>query len=127
MKKDPLVFLDHILECIGIVEGYIQDRSLDEFLKSVAFQDQVLRRLEIIGEASRNLPPELKARYPEVPWQRITAMRNILIHDYFGVDLGLAWRVVTADLGVLKRSIMRIRQDIESERGPEQQATPGED
>lgn len=112
MTKDPRVYLDHILQSIELIESYVQGRTLEEFLESVPLQDQVLRRIEIIGEATRNLPGDLTAKYPDVPWRRIVAMRNILIHVYFGVDLELAWRVATHEVGALKESIARIKQDL---------------
>jgi len=112
VTKDPRVYFDHILQSIELIESYVQGRTLEEFLESVPLQDQVLRRIEIIGEAARNLPGDLTAKYPDVPWQRIVAMRNILIHVYFGVDLELAWRVATHEVKTLKQNITRIRQDL---------------
>lgn len=68
-------------------------------------QDAVIRNLEVIGEAVRNLPPELKRRYSEIPWRSITALRNILIHEYFGVDIEIVWRVVQRRIPTLKRHV----------------------
>ena len=112
MTKDPRVYLEHILQSIELIESYVQGHTLEEFLESVALQDQVIRRIEIIGEAARNLPEELTAKYPDVPWQRIVAMRNILIHVYFGVDLELAWQAATHEVRTLKQSIQKIKQDL---------------
>jgi uncharacterized protein with HEPN domain len=68
-------------------------------------QDAVIRNLEVIGEAVKHLPPDLRRRHPEVPWRSITALRNVLIHEYFGVDLEIVWRVVQRRLPALKRHV----------------------
>lgn len=105
MKKDPQVFLKHILESIEWIEKDTKDLSEKDFLENIPMQDAVIRRLEIIGEAIRNLPDEAKKASPHVPWQDIMDMRNKLIHGYFGVDLKLVWNVIKKDLPPLKKHI----------------------
>lgn len=102
MKKDPGVFLDHILECIDLIENYSEGIAEAEFMKSVSLQDMIIRRIEIIGEAVKNLPDDLKREYPEIPWRDIAGLRDIVVHQYFGLDLELIWDVVTRDIPDLK-------------------------
>jgi uncharacterized protein with HEPN domain len=75
-------------------------------------QDAVLRRLEIIGEAVKNLDEDFKNRYPEIPWKKIAGLRDVLIHEYFGVSLKRIWRVIKIDLVDLKFKISRIWEEI---------------
>ena len=93
MKKDPKIFLGHILECIELIEKYLEGNSKEDFLESKELQDSVMRRVEIIGEAVKNIPDDFKKKHPKTEWRKIAGMRDILIHEYFGVDANLVWNV----------------------------------
>lgn len=108
MKKDPQIFLKHILESIDWIEKDTNGMSKVDFLENVPIQDAVVRRIEIIGEAIRNLPSDLKKENRDVPWHDIMDMRNKIIHEYFGVDLELVWEVVRKDIPELKDQVKKI-------------------
>ena len=113
MKKDFLIFLKHILESIELIEDYVKDTTEKEFLSNPQQQDAVIRRIEIIGEAIKNIPTENKDRHPGIPWKAISGMRDILIHEYFGIDLKLTWRVVELKIPELKEKIFEIKKGLE--------------
>lgn len=112
MKKDIKIFLEHILESIDLIEEYLKDKSKAEFLKLTQLQDSVIRRIEIIGEAVKNMPDDFKETYRKIPWKQIVGMRDILIHQYFGIDLNLTWEVIEKDLPRLKNQIRAIKKEL---------------
>ncbi len=83
-----------MLECIAAVEEYTKDLSEEEFETNQLVIDAVFRNLVIVGDAARHVPREIQERHPEIPWAEIRGARNIMIHEYHGVDLGIIWRSV---------------------------------
>lgn len=91
MKGDVEVYIEDVMESISKIEEYTKTLSRDDFFSNTQVQDAVLRRLEIMGEAVKNIPDDFRDRYPKIPWRRIAGMRDVLIHAYFGVNLDRIW------------------------------------
>jgi Uncharacterized conserved protein len=106
--KDDSVFLNHILDAINQIEEYTTGVIYEEFLEKRLIQDAVVRQLEIIGEATKNLSSNTTEKNPHVPWKEIAGMRDKLIHVYFGVDLEEVWNTITKDIPYLKMAVINI-------------------
>ena len=107
MKRDK-AYLKHILDAISDTEDFIRGIEIQEFFENKEKQYAVLRALEIVGEATKNLSKELKARHREVPWKEISGIKDKLIHQYFGVNLQLIWETITNDLPKPEKQITEI-------------------
>ena len=105
MKKDPAVYVRHIHDCILRIESYVADGRA-AFFNDHKTQDAVIRNLEVIGQAVKDLGTErLSAEQPAVPWTQIAGARNVLAHQYLGVDLNLVWNIIEQNLPSLKAAI----------------------
>lgn len=111
MKRDFLVFLDDILESITRIEEYTKGMDEEEFLKNVPTQDAVIRRLEIIGEAVKNIPQHVRDKYSDIPWKEIAGTRDIITHEYFGVNLERIWKTIKEDILPFKEQIEKILKE----------------
>ncbi len=105
--KDDKVYLAHIDDAIAQILAYTAG-GRDEFVKNRMVQDAVVRNFEIIGEAAKNISDATKARRPAIPWRRIAGLRDVLIHDYMGVDVEEVWRVVESHLPSLRDAIKEL-------------------
>jgi uncharacterized protein with HEPN domain len=112
MKKDPKIFLQHIIESIEEIEKYTCNQNKVKFSKATMMQDAVMRRLEIIGEAVKNIPKSYKNKYPKISWREIAGMRDILIHEYFGININIVWNTIQKDIPKLKKSIQELMNEL---------------
>ena len=105
--KEISVYLRHILDCIRrIEEDTVCGR--DKFIASHTYQDAVLRNLQTLAESAQRLSENIKRAHPEVEWQSIAAFRNVLVHDYLGIDIERIWEIVQKDIPKLKSTIQKI-------------------
>lgn len=110
--RDQKTLLEDILNSIGIIEKALKGKSENKFKGSIILQDAVIRRFAVLGEASKHIPSELKARHREVDWGKVAGMRDFLVHEYFDIDLNIVWKAVQTDLPMLRQSLTEMLKEI---------------
>ena len=110
MKRLEKLFIEDMRQAIEKITKYIGDLSFENFVKDGKTIDAVVRNLEIIGEASKNVPEWFKSKYPTILWREIMGMRNKIAHEYFGIDYEVIWEIVKKDLPELEPKIKEIMQ-----------------
>lgn len=100
--KDDRLYLIHLSESIKKIESYTKGLDFASFMQNTLIQDAVLRNLQVLAESTQRLSEDFKMRHPEIEWYKIAGLRNILVHDYLGIDLETVWAVVANKLPELK-------------------------
>jgi len=110
--KEDLAFIEHILDSINAIKDFSKNMSKEELSSNRLKQSAIVREIEIIGEAVKNISESLKNKHPEIEWKEIVGTRDKMIHHYFGVDLNIVWDIIKINLPDLKEKILKIKEDL---------------
>ena len=111
MKRDHRDFVDDMHQAILDIESFTEGMKKEAFQGDRKTINAVVRSLEVLGEAARNIPEAIRQKYPAIPWKNIMGMRNKLIHEYFGIDVSMVWETIQTDLAPLSSSIAEMRTE----------------
>ncbi|MBU2495045.1 MAG: DUF86 domain-containing protein [Candidatus Omnitrophota bacterium] len=110
-KREWKLFLEDILESIGLIEEYIDNMPFEDFSNDRKTIDAVVRNFEIIGEAAKYIPDDLKSRFQDVDWKGVAGLRNRIAHEYFGISLAIVWEIIKRELPEFKKQLQQILSD----------------
>jgi len=114
--RSPVLYLSDILESLNLIEQFVEGMKLEDFKKDIKTSDAVIKRFENIGEATKQIPEEIKARYPEIPWKEMAGMRDKLVHFYFGVKHELVWTAIKSRIPAIKPLIKKMLDELQNEK-----------
>jgi len=115
-KRDMKLYLKDILNAIKAIEGFVEGMDFEAFRQDDKTSSAVIRKFEIIGEAARNIPQDVRKAYPDIPWKEMVGFRDKLIHFYFGIKYEIVWDTIRLRLPELKIKLQRIFEDVRSEK-----------
>lgn len=107
-KRDYADYLQDIIESINEIGVFIKNMTSEEFARDKKTVNAVIRSIEVIGEATKKLPGSITEKYPSIPWKKMAGMRNKMIHEYFGIDMDILWKVASGDIPSLKNLIENV-------------------
>ncbi|MFH1358511.1 MAG: DUF86 domain-containing protein [archaeon] len=112
-EKEDIVFINHVLDSINAIVDYSKNMDKEDLVLNRMKQSAIVREIEIIGEASKNISNSVRKKYFSVPWRDIIGTRDKIIHKYFEVDLDMIWEIIKKDIPELKKEILKIKEDME--------------
>ncbi|MBA7620365.1 hypothetical protein ES703_27714 [subsurface metagenome] len=110
-EKNDMAFIEHVLDSINAIEKFSKNITKKELISNRLKQSAIIREIEIIGEAVKNISNRTKERHKEVAWKEIIGTRDKIIHHYFGVDMNIIWKILREDLPELKRQMQNIKKE----------------
>lgn len=117
INKNILLFIEHVLESIRDINAFtLNVTSKKEFAENKEKLNAVIRSLEIIGEAVKNIPISFREKHPQIPWKKMAGLRDIIIHQYFDIDLDIIWSTIKEDLPILEKHIKKIKEELIKEK-----------
>ncbi len=114
--RDIKLYLKDILEAIEAIERFVQDMNFEQFKDNDLVSSAVIRKFEVIGEATRHIPQMIRKKYPDIPWKTMVGFRDKIIHFYFGIKYDIVWETIKSKLPELKEKIRRVFEDLEKEK-----------
>lgn len=112
MKREASIYINDIIACVENIESFLKGVTKKAFNENIEKQSAVMRQLEIIGEAVKNLPAEITGTYKDIPWKDIAGLRDVMIHSYFQVDIEKVWNIIKQDIPKLKQRILEIKKNM---------------
>lgn len=113
MKRDYRLFIKDMINAMSAIEEFVGELTFEDFIKDDKTLSAVIRKFEIVGEATKNIPDNIRQRYPYIPWKLMAGMRDRLIHAYFGIDYKLVWYTVKTEIPKLKPKLQKILEELE--------------
>jgi uncharacterized protein with HEPN domain len=110
-KRDYWLYISDIKDCINKILDYTYQKNYNDLISTSMLLDAVVRNFEIIGEAARNVPKDLRKQYPQIEWKYLTGLRNIIIHEYFGIDTEIIWKIIQDEIKDLLKEIEFVLRD----------------
>lgn len=110
--KEDLAFIEHILDSINAIEEFSKDMTKEKLMSDRLKQSAIVREIEIIGEAVKNISENIKNKHPEIEWKEISGTRDKMIHYYFGVDFSIVWDIIKINIPDLKNKILKIKMEL---------------
>lgn len=109
-------YIQDIIDSIAESGDFVHGMSYESFTGDKRTVNAVIRSLEVIGEAAKNVPQNMRDRYPDIPWKKMAGMRDKLIHEYFGIDLEIVWQVIANELPPLQPRLKKMLEDIDDQQ-----------